>query len=288
MEAVVQQGATMNGVGTPRIRRAAVAGLFYASDRRTLSADVHRLLDDVPEANDGAALKALIAPHAGYAYSGPVAAHAYARLRGARTSAIRRVVLIGPAHRVYVRGIALPDSDRFETPLGSVALDSEAIDEVARMSCAAFDDVAHRAEHALEVQLPFLQAVLGDFTLVPMAVGAASGDEVAAALERVFGGVETLIVVSSDLSHYHSYRNAQAIDARTVEAILTGARDIDHDEACGATPINGLIRCARAHRLEARLLDCRNSGDTAGDRSRVVGYAAFAFEPRNERDGLNA
>ena len=285
---MVQRKQMMGTVGIEQIRRAAVAGLFYASDVHTLAADVQHLLDNVPATADRGVPKALIVPHAGYLYSGPVAAHAYARLRGARSSAIRRVVLIGPAHRAYVRGIALPDVDLFETPLGRVALDAEAIHELAQLPGIMFDDAAHAAEHALEVQLPFLQTVLEDFTLVPMAVGEASGDDVAAALECVWGDDETLVVVSSDLSHYHPYRDARAIDARTVAHIVAGTRDLEDPEACGATSINGLIRCARSQRLAAKLLDCRNSGDTAGERSRVVGYAAFAFEPRGETEGFRA
>jgi len=278
----------MGMLGVEQIRRAAVAGLFYAGDAQTLSADVRRLLDDVPTASERAAPKALIVPHAGYIYSGSVAAHAYARLRDGRSSAIRRVVLIGPAHRVHVRGIALPVADLFETPLGRVAVDAHAMRELAQLRGITFDAAAHATEHALEVQLPFLQTTLEDFLLVPMAVGEASGDAIAAALECVWGGDETLVVVSSDLSHYHSYRDARAIDARTVADIVAGTRDVDDEEACGAKPINGLIRCARSHRLAARLLDCRNSGDTAGERSRVVGYASFAFEPRGEILGFSA
>ena len=277
----------MGTLGVEQIRRAAVAGLFYAGDAQTLSADVRRLLDDVPTTSKRAIPKALIVPHAGYVYSGSVAAHAYAWLRGGRSSAIRRVVLIGPAHRVYVRGIALSGADLFETPFGRVAVDADAMRELAQLRGITFDDAAHAPEHALEVQLPFLQTVLEDFTFVPMAVGEASGDAIAAALECVWGGDETLVVVSSDLSHYHSYHDACATDARTIADIVAGTRDIDGEEACGATPINGLIRCARSHRLAAKLLDCRNSGDTAGDRSRVVGYAAFAFEPRGETEGFS-
>lgn len=264
--------------GVERVRPAAVAGLFYASEARALASGVARLLAEAPPSDDRRLPKALIAPHAGYIYSGPVAARAYARLRDAQGAAgIRRVVLLGPAHRAYVRGIALPDADFFATPLGRVALDPEAIGALLRLPQVAVDDAAHASEHALEVQLPFLQAVLHDFKLVPMVVGAGSRDDVAAALECVWGGDETLVVVSSDLSHYLSYRDARAADARAVDAILAAARDLDHEEACGSAPINGLLRCTRSHALLPELLDCRNSGDTAGDRSRVVGYASFAF-----------
>src|SRR5262249_33804366 len=162
-----------------------------------------------------------------------------------------RVVLIGPAHRAYVRGIALPDANAFETPLGRVPLDVDAMRALAQLPSVVVDGAAHADEHALEVQLPFLQTLLTDFTLVPMAVGDANGDDVAAALDRVWGGDETLVVVSSDLSHYLAYRDAQAIDAQTVATIVAGDRDVGFDEACGAMPINGLVRCARSRGLVA-------------------------------------
>ena len=261
------------------IRRPAVAGLFYPGDAGMLAEVVMQLLDVASDADDAIAPKALIVPHAGYMYSGPIAARGYALLRRHGVSAINRVVLIGPAHRAYVNGIAVSGADAFETPLGRVPLDVEAMRALAQLPRIVIDDDAHAHEHALEVQLPFLQMLLDDFTVVPMAVGDASGDDVAASLDHVWGGDETLVVVSSDLSHYRTYRDAQAVDARTVAAIVAGDREIDYDEACGAMPINGLVRCARSHDLVARLLDCRNSGDTAGDRSRVVGYAALAFTP---------
>jgi AmmeMemoRadiSam system protein B len=268
------------------IRPAAVAGLFYPDDPRTLRAQVAQYLAQV---GARAALpkttpKIVLAPHAGYVYSGPVAAHAYAALANA-AGRIRRVVLLGPTHRVAVRGIAAPTVDAFATPLGTVRLDRAAIDALADLPQVVAHDAAHAAEHALEVQLPFLQTVLGEFTLVPLAVGHVAPEAVAQVLERLWGGDETLLVISSDLSHYLPYARAQAVDRATVQRILALDADLDHDEACGATPLAGALIAARKHGLVPRLLDLRNSGDTAGDRSRVVGYAAVAFEPRADTAG---
>jgi AmmeMemoRadiSam system protein B len=239
---------------------------------------VRALLDAVPRpaANDAECPKALIVPHAGYIYSGPIAASAYARLVPGR-SLIRRVVLLGPVHRLPIRGLALPGADSFVTPLGAVAVDAEAAARLRAMPQVRESEAAHSLEHSLEVQLPFLQTMLEDFTLVPLAVGDASPSEVAEVIERLWGGPETLIVVSSDLSHYHPYERAAQIDSSTVDDILALADTLDHEQACGATPINGFALCARRHGLEPELLDLRNSGDTAGEKSRVVGYAAFAF-----------
>jgi AmmeMemoRadiSam system protein B len=220
--------------------------------------------------------KALLVPHAGYVYSGPVAALAYRRLAPGRSS-IRRVVLLGPVHRVPIRGLALPAADAFATPLGSVAVDRDAVARVLELPQVRVSEPAHALEHSLEVQLPFLQAVLEEFTIVPFAVGDATAEEVAEVIDRLWGGPETLIVVSSDLSHYHPYGAAREVDRATAASILSLASALDHEQACGATPINGFAVCARRHRLKPELLDLRNSGDTAGDKSRVVGYAAFAF-----------
>jgi AmmeMemoRadiSam system protein B len=259
------------------IRPAAVAGTFYPADAAVLTGTVDRLLAASPPRADGAAApKALIVPHAGYIYSGPVAAFAYARLRPF-ADAIRRVVLLGPAHRVPIRGLALPNVQRFATPLGDVEIDAEATAALRRLPQISDSALAHADEHSLEVQLPFLQRVLGDFKLTPLVVGDASGEMIAEVLDLLWGGAETLIVVSSDLSHYHAYGEAQAIDRETVELILAREPILDHDQACGATPINGLLLAARRRELSPALLDLRNSGDTAGDRRRVVGYAAFGF-----------
>jgi MEMO1 family protein len=267
-------GSTMEPAGS---RRPAVAGLFYPDRPADLAADVRDLLAHAPE-TECVSPKALIVPHAGYVYSGEVAARAYARLRASATR-VRRVVMLGPAHRVPVAGLALPDADAFESPLGRVPLDVASMRDVVALPQVAVSAAAHAREHALEVQLPFLQTVLGEFSLVPLLVGDASAADVAEVIDFLWDGDETLIVVSSDLSHYHAYAEAQSIDACTARDIMAGAREIAADEACGATPINGLMRCVRAHGLVPELLDLRNSGDTAGDRSRVVGYASFAFTP---------
>ena len=220
--------------------------------------------------------KAIIAPHAGYVYSGPIAARAYALLAPAR-DVIERVVLLGPTHHVAVRGLAVPSVGHFATPLGTVEIDAEAINGLVQLRQVLISDDAHALEHSLEVHLPFLQTVLGRFKLVPLAVGYAEPEEVAAVLDQVWGGPETLIVISSDLSHYLGYAEAGSVDRATCDAILELRTDIDHEQACGATPVCGLALTARRRRLKPKLLDLRNSGDTAGDKSRVVGYGAFAF-----------
>ncbi len=261
------------------VRPAAVAGTFYPRAAIALSEDVRAhlagarhapLIRGVP--------KAVIAPHAGYVYSGPIAGSVYARLAGGRDT-IRRVVLLGPTHRVPVRGLAVPRARAFATPLGTVEVDQEAVALARTLPQVRESDAAHALEHSLEVQLPFLQTVLAQFTLVPFAVGDASPQEVAAVIELLWGGAETLIVVSSDLSHYHRYADAREIDRGTAQTILACSPSLDHEQACGATPINGLLLCAQRHRLQPELIDLRNSGDTAGDKSQVVGYASFAFAP---------
>jgi AmmeMemoRadiSam system protein B len=218
----------------------------------------------------------MIVPHAGYIYSGPVAAMVYARLRSA-AARIERVVLLGPVHRVPVRGLALPAASAFATPLGTVPVDLEAVRRLAGLPQVCVSANAHALEHSLEVQLPFLQAVLEKFAVVPLAVGDASAEEVAEVIDRLWGGEETLIVVSSDLSHYLSYSDAQAVDRATAQAILELRTNISHEQACGGTPVNGLLLVAQRRGLVPELVDLRNSGDTAGDKSRVVGYGAFAF-----------
>ena len=271
------------------VRPAAVAGMFYPAAPAALAADVraHLALALAHPAPTSAVPKALIAPHAGYVYSGPIAASAYARLAAGRDT-IRRVLLFGPTHRVPARGLALPSVGAFATPLGTVSVDREAAAAALALPQVCESDAAHAFEHSLEVQLPFLQSVLRDFRIVPFAVGDATPDEVAEVVELLWGGPETLIVVSSDLSHYHRYAEACAIDRATGEAILALSATLDHEQACGATPINGLLLAARRHGLQAELLDLRNSGDTAGDKSRVVGYASFAFaeQARPSRAGF--
>ena len=257
------------------IRPAAFAGTFYPGDAPALAAEVASYLSQA-KAPAARAPKAIIAPHAGYIYSGPIAASIYARLTALR-GRIRRVVLAGPAHRVYVAGIAVPSVAAFASPLGEVALDRGAIDSLRRFPFVEVSDGAHAQEHSLEVHIPFLQSVLGSFELVPLVVGDAAPGEMAQVLDMLWGGDETLVVVSSDLSHYHPYREAQARDGATAEAIHALDATLQPEEACGAAPINGLLRAARARGLGCEIVDVRNSGDTAGDRSRVVGYGGFAF-----------
>jgi hypothetical protein len=261
------------------VRPAAVAGTFYPRESSRLAAEVGAYLDAVHPAEAARAPKAIIAPHAGYIYSGPIAASAYARI-AARKGTVRRVILAGPAHRVYVDGAAVPSARAFASPLGPVPIDRAAVQRLLELSFVEESDAAHALEHSLEVHVPFLQSVLGDFSLVPIVVGAASPAQMAALLETVWGGDETLVVVSSDLSHYMPYEAARVRDRRTAEAIVALEVGVEPDEACGAMPINGLLKLARDRGMAAELLDLRNSGDTAGDKDRVVGYGAFAFHER--------
>jgi len=259
------------------IRPAAVAGTFYPGEAQVLAAEVAALIGEAtPMAAPGRTPKAVIVPHAGYVYSGPIAARIYARLLPLR-GRVRRVVLIGPAHRVRFRGIALPGVAAFASPLGEVAIDAGAATALAALPQVCVRADAHAEEHCLEVQLPFLQSVLGDFRLVPLVVGEATPAEVAQVLDALWGGEETLVVVSSDFSHYLDYRAAQRIDGETARAITSLEAGLGHEQACGATPINGLIEAARRRHMGVEQVDLRNSGDTAGDRGRVVGYGAFAF-----------
>lgn len=266
-----------------RIRPPAVAGSFYPAQAVPLQAQVDMLLAAVeprPSARSNRPIKALIVPHAGYVYSGPIAASAYALLRD-RVNPIERVVMLGPAHRVPLRGLALPGCDAFASPLGEIQIDFEGVERVRGLPQVIESAAAHAFEHALEVQLPFLQTVLSAFRLLPLVVGEASTDDVAEVLERVWGGTETLIVISSDLSHYLPYASACARDSASIAQVLRLDPGLDHQQACGATPVNGLLCAARHHGLMPGLLDLRNSGDTAGDRSRVVGYAALSFSAQH-------
>ena len=259
------------------VRPAAVADMFYPGDARSLAAELDELLGGVEHLEPRLGVpKALVVPHAGYVYSGAVAAHGYDELSGAR-GIVRRVVLLGPVHRVPVRGLALPEANAFATPLGTVPLDKEAVRAVQSLPQVVTSAPAHALEHSLEVQLPFLQKMLGEFALVPFAVGMATADEVAQVLERLWGGPETLVVVSTDLSHYHPYDEARRIDGATLERIERFASDLDHDEACGATPLNGLLHLAKKKNLSLKRLAAGNSGDTAGGKREVVGYSSFAL-----------
>ncbi len=257
--------------------------MFYPAEAHVLAGEIQARLTAVSR-TDTPVPKALIVPHAGYVYSGAVAASAYALLAPARAT-IRRVVLLGPAHRVPVHGLVLPVAEAFATPLGIVRVDAAAAAAALQLPQVSASDVAHSMEHALEVQLPFLQSVLDDFTLVPFVVGAATPAQVAEVIDLLWGGPETLILISSDLSHFHSYTAAQDIDRSTVRKMLALEPLTNHEQACGSTPINGLLRCARRRGMQIALLDMCNSGDTAGDRSRVVGYASLAL---NEVENAHA
>jgi AmmeMemoRadiSam system protein B len=257
------------------IRPPAAAGTFYPDDPLELQTMVEAMLD---AANSGKPPpKAMIVPHAGYIYSGPVAASGYARLRQAADT-ISRVILLGPAHRVAITGLALPEAGIFTTPLGEIMLDAEAIRQILPLPQVYVDAEAHRLEHSLEVHLPFLQAVLSHFTLVPVVVGDATATEVCEVIEQLWGGPETLLVISSDLSHYHDYDTARSLDAATSRAIEALAlEDIGFNSACGRIPVSGLLLYARQHGLSVETIDLRNSGDTAGPRSQVVGYGTYVL-----------
>ena len=258
----------------PAVRQAAVAGLFYPADPRELSHMVGEYLDAAPPSS--VEPRALIAPHAGYIYSGPVAATAYRPLR-ARSQAWRRVLLLGPSHRVAFTGLALSSAESYGTPVGDIAIDGGACRELLRLPQVTVLDQAHAQEHSLEVHLPFLRAVLDDFLLIPVVVGDATPEQVAEVIESFWDQPDVLVVVSSDLSHFLDYETANRVDRETSRAIEGLARDIGPQQACGCRAINGLMTLAHDHGLEVTTLDLRNSGDTAGDRSRVVGYGAYAL-----------
>ena len=258
-----------------RVRRASVAGMFYPGDRARLEGAVRGLLADTKA--DGPAPAAIIAPHAGYVYSGPVAASAHARL-APLAGKVRRVVLIGPAHRLAFRGIAVSDAESFATPLGEIPIDRAAVARIVALPQVKRLDEAFDGEHCLEVHLPFLQIVLGAFLLVPLVAGDATGAEVEEVLELLWDSDEALPVISSDLSHYHDYETARRQDratARAIEALDDAA--LGWDDACGRVPIAGLLRIARRRGLAAATVDLRNSGDTAGPKTEVVGYGAWVL-----------
>jgi len=256
------------------VRQAAVAGLFYPGDSLELSHLVDDLLDAAPPASTNP--RALIAPHAGYIYSGSVAASAYSQLC-ARRKTTRRVLLLGPSHRVPFAGLALSSAERFATPVGDVAIDTGACRELLSLPQVGVLDEAHAEEHSLEVHLPFLHAVLDDFLLIPVVVGDASPGDVALVIESFWDREDVLVVVSSDLSHFLDYDTANRVDRETTRAIEGHAQDLRPQQACGCRAINGLMRVAQDHALEVTTLDVRNSGDTAGDHARVVGYGAYAL-----------
>ncbi|MCH7867794.1 MAG: AmmeMemoRadiSam system protein B [Myxococcales bacterium] len=273
------------------VRPPSVAGFFYPDDPRSLEREVRGFLDDAETAAKTAAKtdseteqapttlspKALIVPHAGFRFSGPIAASAYRHLVPRRKE-IKRVVLLGPSHRVPLEGLGASSAEAFETPLGKIPLDREATLRSLKLPQVSINDEAHADEHSLEVQLPFLQILLESFTLVPFSVGDAKGKDVAEVLEELWGGDETLVVISSDLSHYLSYAEARARDAETTRAIETLQPDLlDWESACGRVAARGLLLTAREKKLTVHTLDVRNSGDTQGGHDRVVGYGAWAF-----------
>lgn len=262
------------------VRPSSAAGLYYPKEADGLRCAVQTLL------GSGARIahrlpKALVVPHAGYAYSGAVAAAAFRMLQGEAATAIRHVVLLGPSHRVKMHGLALPSCDFFSTPLGDVPINDAGRRHLRELGLAGIADAPHALEHALEVQVPFLQSVLQDFDLLPIAVGLAPPEQVGRALEAIWGGPETLIVVSSDLSHHHTHVEAQARDQQTALRIVERRSDLTESQACGADSINGLMEVARRRGLDVHLLDRRTSGDTAGDSQRVVGYGSFALFARD-------
>jgi MEMO1 family protein len=252
-----------------------VAGLFYPAERETLRLDLSRYLAQAKPYR-GKQPKALVAPHAGYVYSGPIAANAYAAL-AQDAAQIHTVVLLAPSHRVAFGGLAVSDADTFATPLGEIPVDGARVQQLLTLPQVTVRPQAFGDEHALEVQLPFLQQVLEDFRLVPLVVGDADAQQVAEVLEQVWGDRHTLVVISSDLSHYEDYQSAQRHDARTSELIEALDEHLEYEDACGRNPLRGLLRVARRQALRAQTLDLRNSGDTAGPRDRVVGYGAYVF-----------
>jgi MEMO1 family protein len=260
----------------PKVRPPAVAGSFYPADPVRLRAEVLGLMASATSPSD-LVPKALIAPHAGYVYSGGVAASAFATLRDC-TKTIKRVVLIGPAHYVPVAGVAIPTIDAFETPLGRVWMDIEALSTIANLDCVRRTDAPHAPEHALEVELPFLQALVPSFQLLPLVVGDANPKEVAQLLGQLWGGPETLIVVSSDLSHYHPYETARRLDSATATMIEAGGwASIGPNQACGCLAVAGLLIESRRRGLKIQRLSLCNSGDTSGSLDSVVGYGAWIF-----------
>ena len=258
----------------PDVRPAAVAGLFYPAAAAELRETLDVLLAGPAPVTPPP--KALIVPHAGYVYSGSVAAQAFRTLRPL-AGVVRRVVLLGPSHREWFHGLAVPRAHAFATPLGLAPIDSTAVASLVARPHVLVADAPHAREHSLEVQVPFLQRVLPEAQLVPIVVGEGTAAEVEQVIESLWGGPETLFVVSSDLSHYHPYREAQALDRATAATILDARPALTGEDACGCVAVNGLLQVARRHGLRIELLDLRNSGDTAGDRERVVGYGAFGL-----------
>ena len=269
------------------VRPAAVAGQFYPGDTKELDAAVQFYLSNASQ-KTGPVPKAIIAPHAGFIYSGPMAAEAYATLQPARET-ITRVILLGPCHRVALQGLGLPSVDSFQTPLGDIPIDKAAAAQILDLPQVQIFDATHELEHSLEVHLPFLQVVLDEFTLVPLVVGSASAEQVAQVLDQLWGGPETAIVISSDLSHYLEYGTAQQMDNNTSRAIENlDYADIGRDQACGRIPISGLLALAKHRGMEVKTLGVCNSGDTAGTKDKVVGYGSWAFWEKEKNTQKNS
>lgn len=260
----------------PAQRQPAVAGTFYPASAQKLHHMLVQYLNDAK--SDAKVPKAIIVPHAGYIYSGPVAATAYARLKKAHNR-ITRVVIIGPSHRVAFRGLAISRTESFVTPLGAIPVDHEALQTIVHLPFVEYIEQAHTYEHSLEVHLPFLQEMLDNFKIVPIVAGDASAEQVSQVIDALWGGDETLIVISSDLSHYHDYLTAQQLDRSTSKVIeQLQYEQLDFESACGRVPVSGLLKLAREKSLSVKTIDLRNSGDTAGDKNRVVGYGAYVIE----------
>ncbi len=266
--------------GEGGVRAPAVAGRFYPGDAGELAAAVDRLLDGVPAGAAEPLAAAYVVPHAGYRYSGPTAARVYARLRG-HAAAIRRVVLIGPAHYAPLTGSAAPSNSAWLTPLGEVPVETAAIRSLAGGGHAAIDDGPHIPEHSLEVQLPFLQRALpAGVPIVPLLVGRSRPEEAAAALAAA-AGPGTLVLCSTDLSHYQELTSARSQDDRTARAVLDLAEErVGVRDACGVFALRALLAWARGCWLRPQALHLSTSAETTGDATRVVGYGAFAFHPR--------
>lgn len=257
-------------------RQPAVAGSFYPANPQQLQQMLAHYLHNAD--TNATVPKAIIAPHAGYIYSGPIAATAYSRLKKAH-DLIKRVVIIGPSHRVAFKGLAVSHADTFITPLGGIPVDTLAVQTITHLPFVQYIEQAHSQEHSLEVQLPFLQTMLDDFSIVPIVAGDASPEQVSQVLELLWGGSETLIVISSDLSHYHDYATAQQLDQSTSKAIESlHYEQLGFESACGRVPVSGLLKLAKDNALTVKNIDLRNSGDTAGDKQRVVGYGAYIIE----------
>jgi AmmeMemoRadiSam system protein B len=264
------------------IREPAVAGYFYPADPGELSAMVDTLIDAAPVVNAPTSAHAYIVPHAGYIYSGGVAASAYASIKRSGRP-LGRVIIIGPSHRVYLRGIAVPQADVFRTPLGDVPIDAKRKRALIRRGDVILSDAPHSLEHSLEVQLPFLQRLSNELEILPLVVGEASPHYVASMLADVFDDDDTLLLASSDLSHYLAYEQAQQQDAATDARIRAFANDLSGEQACGAVALNGVLTFAKRRHASITPLARLNSGDTVGDRSRVVGYGAYAIHEDRDR-----